>query len=87
MLGKSDPSVGACDDGGVVTLYRETSTGTIWCDQELFVSLASEIEALDDDTLLKRENHMYGDAAILEYVIECCLVGIYDATMPSTSAP
>lgn len=70
-----------------MTLYRETSTGTIWCDQELFVSLASEIEALDDDTLLKRENHMYGDAAILEYVIECCLVGIYDATMPSTSAP
>lgn len=61
-----------------MTLYRETSTGTIWGDQELLVSLASEIGALDDDTLLKREYVMYGDIAIHEYVIECCLVGIYD---------
>ncbi|ORW12873.1 hypothetical protein AWC16_06930 [Mycolicibacter longobardus] len=61
-----------------MTLYRETSTGTIWRDQELLASLASEIEALDDDTLLKREYRMYGDAAIREYVIECGLVGIYD---------
>lgn len=61
-----------------MTLYRETSTGRIWRDQELFTSLAPEIAALEDDVLLRREYLMYGDAAIHEYVIECCLVGIYD---------
>ncbi|MGV0625954.1 hypothetical protein [Mycolicibacter minnesotensis] len=61
-----------------MTLYRETSTGRIWREQELFVSLASEIEELDDDHLLRREYDMHGDAAIREYVIECGLVGIYD---------
>ncbi|WP_125079447.1 hypothetical protein [Mycobacterium sp. P7213] len=61
-----------------MTRYRETSTGRLWRGQELFTALASEIEALDDDALLKREYVMYGDAAIHEYVIECCLVGIYD---------
>lgn len=61
-----------------MTLYRATTTGRIWRDQELFASLASEIETLDDDALLKREYLMYGDVAIHEYVIECCLVGIYD---------
>lgn len=61
-----------------MTLYQETTTGRIWRSQELFTSLASEIETLDDDALIKREYVMHGDAAIHEYVIECCLVGIYD---------
>jgi hypothetical protein len=60
-----------------MTLYRNTSTGEIWTDDELIASIANEIDALDDEDSLKQEVDLHGDAAIREYIIECCLVGIY----------
>lgn len=60
-----------------MTLYRDTTSGTIWTDAELTESLAEEIARLDDETLLKQEVDLHGALAIREYIIECCLVGIY----------
>lgn len=60
-----------------MTLYRNTSTGEIFTDAELTDALRPEIEMLDDETMLQQEFAMHGDAAIREYIIECCLVGIY----------
>jgi hypothetical protein len=60
-----------------MTLYRDTTTSVIFTDYELIMSLAEEIDGLDDEDYLKQEVQLYGDAAIREYIIECCLVGIY----------
>lgn len=60
-----------------MTLYRDTTTGTIWTDSELTDSLAEEIDGLDDETFLKQDVELRGDAAIYDYIVECCLVGIY----------
>lgn len=60
-----------------MTLYRDTTTGKIWTDSELMDSLAEEIDGLDDETFLKQEVELRGGAAIYDYIVECCLVGIY----------
>ena len=60
-----------------MTLCRDTSTGRVWIEVELMASLAQEIDGLDDEDYLKQEVDAHGDTAIREYIIECCLVGIY----------
>jgi hypothetical protein len=60
-----------------MTLYRDTTTSVIFTDYELLVSLGEEIDGLDDEDYLKQEVQLHRDAAIREYIIECCLVGIY----------
>lgn len=60
-----------------MTLYRDTATGKIWTDSELTASLAEEINGLDDETFLKQDVELRGGAAIYDYIVECCLVGVY----------
>jgi hypothetical protein len=62
-----------------MTRYRNTNTGEIWTEDELTASLAGEIEGLDEDSYLRRDVTLRGDAAVWEYIIECCLVGIYES--------
>lgn len=60
-----------------MTLYRNPGTEDIWTAEELTASLRAEIAGLDDEDSLKQEVELHGDAAISEYITECCLVGIY----------
>jgi hypothetical protein len=60
-----------------MTLYRDTITGRIWTDGELTTSLAQAIDALEDEDSLKQDVELHGDAAIREYIVECCLVRLY----------
>lgn len=60
-----------------MTLYRDTTNGKVWTDSELKESLAEEIDGLGDENSLKQEVDFRGDPAIEDYIIECCLVGIY----------
>ena len=41
--------------------------------------LAEQIAELDEDSYLSQDVKLRGDAAIREYIIECCLVGIYES--------
>jgi hypothetical protein len=58
--------------------YRNTTTGEIRTEDELTPSLAEEIEGLDGEDYLKQDVKFRGNVAIREYIIECCLVGLYE---------
>jgi hypothetical protein len=60
-----------------MTRYRNPSTGETWSEDELVASLAEEIATLDEETYLRQDVALRGYEAIREYIIECCLVGIY----------
>ena len=62
-----------------MTRYRNPTTGEIWTQDELTAALADEIAGLDEDTYLRQDLELRGDAAIRDYIIECCLVGIYES--------
>ena len=34
---------------------------------------------MDEESYLRQDVQLRGDAAIREYIIECCLVGIYES--------
>jgi hypothetical protein len=59
--------------------YRNTTTVEIRTEDELTTSPAEEIEGLDEEDYLSNDVKLRGDAAIREYIIECCLVGIYES--------
>jgi hypothetical protein len=59
--------------------YRNTRTGEIWTEDELSASLAQQIAALDEDSYLRQDMKLRGNEAIRDYIIECCLVGIYQS--------
>ncbi len=61
-----------------MTRYRNSTTGEIRTEDELTTSLAEEIEGLDEEDYLRQDVELRGNAAIRDYVIECCLVGIYE---------
>ncbi len=62
-----------------MTRYRNTTTGEIWTEDELTADLADEIAGLDADSYLRQDVDFRGNAAIREYIIESCLVGIYES--------
>jgi hypothetical protein len=44
----------------------------------LIASSAEEIAAgMDEESYLRQDVKLRGDAAIRDYILECCLVGIY----------
>jgi hypothetical protein len=57
--------------------YRNTTSGEMWTADELTVCLAEEIAGLDEDSYLRQDVELRGDEAIRDYIVECCLVGIY----------
>ena len=58
--------------------YRRTN-GEIWTEDDLMASLAQEIATLDEDSYLRQDVELRGNEAIRDYIIECCLVGIYES--------
>jgi hypothetical protein len=61
-----------------VTRYRNPASGEAWTEDELIASLADEIaDAMDEDSYLRQDIKLRGNEAIRDYIIECCLVGIY----------
>jgi hypothetical protein len=61
-----------------MTRYRNSTTGEIRTEDELTTSLAEEIEGLDEEDYLRQDVELRANAAIRDYIIECCLVGIYE---------
>jgi hypothetical protein len=61
-----------------MTRYRNTTTGETRDEGELTASLAEEIDGLDAEDYLRQDVELRGDAAIRDYIIECCLVGLYE---------
>jgi hypothetical protein len=61
-----------------MTRYCNTTTGEISSEDELTAYLAEEIAGLDEESYLRQDVRLRGDAAIRDYIIECCLVGIYE---------
>jgi hypothetical protein len=62
-----------------MTRYRNPTTGEIWTEDELMVSLAEQIATLDEESYLRQDVKLRGNVAVHEYIIECCLVGIYES--------
>lgn len=62
-----------------MTRYRNTTTGDIWIEDELVAVLAEQIAGLDKESYLRQDVQLRGKAAIRDYVIECCLIGIYES--------
>jgi hypothetical protein len=62
-----------------MTRYRNPTTGETWTEADLMASLAEQIATLDEESYLRQDVQLRGDAAIREYIIECCLVGIYES--------
>jgi len=58
--------------------YRNTTSGEIWTEDELTASLVGEIAGLDQESYLRQDVKCRGNVAIREYIIECCLVGLYE---------
>lgn len=59
--------------------YLNPTTGETWPEDELMASLAQQIAALDEDSYLRQDVKLRGNSAIRDYIIECCLVGIYES--------
>jgi hypothetical protein len=59
--------------------YRNPTTGEIWTEDELMASLTEQIATLDEESYLREDVKLRGDAAIHECIIECCLVGLYES--------
>jgi hypothetical protein len=62
-----------------MTRYRNPSTGETWSEEKLVASVAEEIGTLDEGSYLRQDVALRGDEAIRDYIIECCLVGIYQS--------
>jgi hypothetical protein len=61
-----------------MTRYRNPTTGENWTEDELTASLADEIAGLEEDSYLRQDVELRGNEGIRDYIIECCLVGIYE---------
>jgi hypothetical protein len=61
--------------GRAMTRYRNTTNGEIWTQAEPMASLAEQIATLDEDSYLRQDVQLSGNAAIRGYIIKCSLVG------------
>ena len=62
-----------------MTHYRNPSSGEVWEEVDLIASLAEESAgAMDEESELRQDVRLRGNEAIRDYIIECCLVGIYE---------
>jgi hypothetical protein len=62
-----------------MTRYRNPSSGEVWEEDDLIASLTVEIAAsMDEESCLRQDIELRGNEAIRDYIIECCLVGIYE---------